>query len=215
MKRNRLSAFTLIEMLTVMAIIAIIASLVVAVSGLVNRKAAMARADGEIHALSAACESYKADNGVYPRNDDTDDVDPRVDGVPTAKKYEKASLYLYKELSGDTEPAEPDFKPEQGAKVYFTFKPDHVGATKTDGKITKVKYIQDPFGQCYGYSTAAAKAEAKYREELRQKPGASRPSNSPGYNSASFDLWSTGGTTSKSTSGTKGELDQSRWVKNW
>jgi prepilin-type N-terminal cleavage/methylation domain-containing protein len=217
MKRNQVSAFTLIEMLTVMAIIAVIASLVVAVSGLVNKKAAVARADGEIRAYEAACEAYKVDNGAYPRNGDTDDLDPRVDAVPTQKRYEKASLYLYTQLSGDMEPAEnPDFKPEADAKVYFPFKPDQLATSKEGNKITKVKYIQDPFGQCYGYSTAASKAEAKYKEDLRKRPGTSRPDKMPGYNVASFDMWSTGGSTSKATSSTsKGEIDQTRWIKNW
>ena len=71
MKTKRVSGFTLIEMLTVMAIIAVIASLIVAVAGLVNQKAAKSRAEGEIHALSAAAESFKADNGTYPQSGDT------------------------------------------------------------------------------------------------------------------------------------------------
>ena len=217
MKRNQVSAFTLIEMLTVMAIIAIIASLVVAVSGLVNKKAAVARAEGEIKAYETACESYKADNGTYPRNGDTDDLDPRVDAVPTQKRYEKASQYLYTQLSGDAEPENaPDFKPEKDTKVYFPFKPDHLNTKKDNGKIVEVKYIQDPFGQCYGYSTAAYKAEMKYREDVRKRPGTPRPETTPGYNVASYDMWSTGGTTTKTTSTTsKGEVDQSRWIKNW
>jgi prepilin-type N-terminal cleavage/methylation domain-containing protein len=210
MKTNRISAFTLIEMLTVMAIIAVIASLVVAVAGLVNQKAAKSRADGEIHAISAACESYKADNGTYPQNKDTDELDPRKDAVATEKKYKDASQYLYSQLSGDLLPeGAPDGKPEDANKTYFEFKKDNLDI---DGE--EVKYIQDPFGQSYGYSTAAAQAEAEFRETLRKKPGSSRPSNTPGYNSASFDLWSTGGLTTKGKS-TGGDVDQTRWVKNW
>ncbi|MHA3775221.1 type II secretion system protein [Verrucomicrobiota bacterium sgz303538] len=218
MKRNRLSAFTLIEMLTVIAIIAVIASLVVAVAGLVNKKGGIARAEGEIHTLTASCESYKADNGVYPQNEDTDELDPRKDAVPTTSKYQKSSLYLYSQLSGDAEPAgEPDGKPEATTKVYFPFKPDVLSADKDgNGKIKKVKYIQDPFGQCYGYSTAAAKAEAEYLAELRKKPGTKRKSKTPGYNAAAFDIWSTGGTTTKTASqNSSDEVDQARWVKNW
>ena len=220
MKKNALSAFTLIEMLTVMAIIAVVASLVVAVNGLVNRKASMARADGEIHAISAACEVYKADNGTYPQNDKTDELNPRKDALPNDRKYQEASLYLYQQLSGDLLPDnDPDGKPESDAKVYFPFdtKPTMLGAEKDSktNKIVKVKYIQDPFGLPYGYSTAAAKAENEYLQELRKNPSAKRDSSAPGYNSATFDMWSTGGTTSKTPGASSGEIDQARWIKNW
>ena len=59
------AAFTLIEMLTVMAVIAILASILLSLNGLVQRKAALTRAHGEIVAMSAACESYKSDFGGY------------------------------------------------------------------------------------------------------------------------------------------------------
>lgn len=231
MKKRALSAFTLIEMLTVMAIIAVIASLVVAVNGLVSQKAAKARAEGEIQAITAAAESYKADNGIYPTHSDTseafegqsavtDNIDPRRDMNPLDRKYQLSSLYLYSQLSGDlTGPRGPDGKPDADSKVYFPFKPEMLGTEKNKSKeIEKVLYLQDPFGQSYGYSTAAASAEAEYQRELRRNPSTKRGSDPKGYNSATFDLWSTGGTANKSsTSGsTSGaELEQARWIKNW
>lgn len=141
-------------MLTVMAIIAVIASLVVAVSGLVQSKAARSRAEGEIAAMSTAIESYKSDNGIYPQTKDTDELDPRKDANPTSKKYQEASIDLYKELSGDggvgpdgaAIGTEADGKPE--GRVYYEFKPDVLKADKVNDKIAEVKYIQDPFGNC-------------------------------------------------------------------
>lgn len=59
-------AFTLIELLVVIAIIAILAGLVLSTAGYVQKKGATSRAEAEIAALSAALESYKADNGEYP-----------------------------------------------------------------------------------------------------------------------------------------------------
>src|SRR4030095_7713206 len=170
MKRSITSAFTLIEMLTVMAVIAILASLIVAVYGFAQKKAALSRAAGEISAMGSACENYKGDFAGYPREIDpsgkkddsaTDDLDPREDGDPTDKKYKKASLYLYKCLSGDAKPGtdatrranpddEPDGKPE--TKGYCEFKPDQLDKNK-EGSI---KFIVDPFGNSYGYSTAGA-----------------------------------------------------------
>jgi energy-coupling factor transporter ATP-binding protein EcfA2 len=58
-------------------------------------------------AMSAALESYKADNGVYPRdptNNTTDNLDARN---PTAAAYAPASLYLYRQLSGNTANRQP------------------------------------------------------------------------------------------------------------
>src|SRR6266576_680108 len=65
------NAFTLIELLVVFGIILILAGLVLSTVGYARKKGARARAETEIAAMSAACEGYKADNGVYPTNSDT------------------------------------------------------------------------------------------------------------------------------------------------
>ena len=70
MKKNHSGGFTLIELLVVIAIIAILASLVLSAAGFVQKKGARNRAEAEIAALGAALESYKADNGDYPTNND-------------------------------------------------------------------------------------------------------------------------------------------------
>ena len=64
--RSPLSGFTLLELLVVIAIIAILAGLILSTAGFIQKKGAMSRAEAEIAALSAALESYKADNGDYP-----------------------------------------------------------------------------------------------------------------------------------------------------
>jgi prepilin-type N-terminal cleavage/methylation domain-containing protein len=211
---SRRHGFTLIEMLTVMLVIAILAGLVLGVSGLVNTKAARSRAEGEIHTLAMGCENYKIDNGTVPRSEDTDKLDPRTDGNPatggSATKYQKASLYLYQALSGDEQPAgNPDFIPE--GKVYLPefFKPNLLSTKKDgNGKIIEVKFIQDPFGHSYGYSTKGAKTEEEYQRELRKNPSAARP-DAEGFN-PTFDLWSTGGSVSGVT-----PKETGKWVKNW
>jgi general secretion pathway protein G len=65
-KKTSSGGFTLIELLIVITIIAILASLVLAVAGSIQNKGARSRTEAEIAALSAALESYKADNGDYP-----------------------------------------------------------------------------------------------------------------------------------------------------
>ncbi len=214
MKIHSRHAFTLIEMLTVMIIIAILASLIMATAGYVNRTAAAKRADAEIHALSLACEAFRADNGAYPSSKDTDKLDPKTDGSPkgtnpSGSKYEDASFQLYADLSTDKDgDGRPDGKP------YYEggFKPDQLGGEKTAGKITKVKYLQDPFGNSYGYSTAGARAEEEFQTDARKNKNATRPNPLPGFNQTKFDLWSTAGVV---TSTTLTDENRKKWIKNW
>src|SRR5437868_12918180 len=76
------AAFTLIELIVVTTVIIILTGLVLSTVGYVQKKGARARAETEIAAMSAALESYKADNGIYPRNSDTDSLNPTMDVNP-------------------------------------------------------------------------------------------------------------------------------------
>ena len=79
--------------------------------------------------------------------------------------------------------------------MYYEFKPNNLSYEKTsEQQIQAINYIQDPWGNCYGYSTAHAKAERDFQERLREHPDAIRPENMPGYNPL-FDMWSTAGIT--------------------
>src|SRR5258708_40284649 len=96
--RAVLRAFTIIELLVVIAIIIILASLILSTVGYVQKKGARARAEAEIAAMSAALESYKADNGIYPRDaTKTDQADPAASPIPTT-----ATQFLYEQLIDDS-----------------------------------------------------------------------------------------------------------------
>src|SRR5215216_5469868 len=73
--KRRYNAFTVIEVVVVFTIIIILTGLVLSTVGYARNKGARARAETEIAAMSAACESYKADNGVYPNNSGTTGTD--------------------------------------------------------------------------------------------------------------------------------------------
>jgi len=169
-------AFTIVELLVVMTIILVLAGVILATSSYVHNKGARSRAEAEIAAMSAALENYKADNGVYPS--DTS-VDARQVFLPTS--YQNASLTLYKAISGD---ADNDNNRQAESKSYFAFKPNQLSPSD---QTQAVKFVKDPFGNSYGYSTINSTAPSK------------------GYN-PTFDLWSTGGSTASDTSG---------WIKNW
>lgn len=214
MKRSSSQAFTLIEMVTVVAIIVVLAGLVLSVSGYVQTKAARERMTTMLKNYTLQAEAYKIDNGSYPQNADTDKLDPRLDVNPISgsvgTKYQKASKYFYSCLSGDFEPATNlDNQPESGNRVYYTFRREELSFAKNaNGGIQTVYYVQDPFGNSIGYSTAANVVEAEYRDALKENAGTARPEGNKmkGYN-PTFDIWSTGGATSATQTG--------KWIKNW
>ena len=184
---RRQRAFTIIELLVVMAIIIVLAGLILATSGYVQNKGKRSRAEAEIAAISAALENYKADNGIYPTETATNTLKANTMGDPTQPEYRAASLSLYKAISGD---ADNDSNRVAESKVYFNFKPNQLSPTTESPSVI---YLKDPFGNSYGYSTVKASA----------------PSGTDGYN-PTFDLWSTCGTTSPAAI-----PDQSQWVKHW
>jgi prepilin-type N-terminal cleavage/methylation domain-containing protein len=136
-------AFTVVELLVVMAIILVLAGLVLGTSGYVHNKGARSRAEAEIAAMSAALENYKADNGSYP---DYPSLDAR--SAVDLNAYQAASLQLYKSLTGDTD---GDGQPGPGTPSYFSFKDNQLSQA-----TGSVQFIKDPFGNSYGYSTAYA-----------------------------------------------------------
>src|SRR5882672_4133796 len=97
---KKLRAFTIIELLVVIAIIIILASLILSTAGYVQKKGARSRAEAEIAAISAALESYKADNGIYPTTANTTALDART--AINSSIYQSASFDLYSALTGDT-----------------------------------------------------------------------------------------------------------------
>ena len=190
-------AFTLIELLVVIAIIIVLAGPILSTVGYVQKKGARARAETEIAAMSAACESYKADNGIYPRdttNNTTDNLAALTtqtppDPLPTSydpsnAAYSAASFYLYGQLSGNVSGDRSTYS----QKSYFQFKPNMLSPAGGTGTVTA---IRDPFGNSYGYSTA------------------NQATSSYGFN-PTFDLWSTGGTSNATDA-----AYEKAWIKNW
>lgn len=215
MKRHSKSAFTLVEMLVVLAVIGALAGLVISAFVGVQRNGNHKRALTEIQAISTACENYKNEFGSYPQNEDSDALDPRAHGNPLDTNYLRASLFLYKTLSGDLNAngRADDFIGTQLATSYFAdgFRPNMLA---WNSARTEVLFIKDPYGNCYGYSTAALAQEKDFQFQIRQNESTQRPKDSArkGYN-PTFDLWSTGGKIPRASSGSS--FDQGPWVKSW
>lgn len=64
MRKN--NGFTLLELLTVIAIIIILAGILIPAIGIVRQKAKAARAQADIESLSVALKMYEADFGAFP-----------------------------------------------------------------------------------------------------------------------------------------------------
>ena len=207
-------AFTLIELILVVGIMIVLAGLVLSTVGYARKKGARARAETEIAAISAACENYKSDNGVYPRdptpNTSTDTLNARTmldPGTTNAALYSAASLVLYRALSGDTNldravtVADENYNIDGTAlsppltqlpRSYFAFKPNMLAPSGGSGTVTA---LADPFGNTYGYSTA------------------NQYDPNTGFN-PTFDLWSTAGAAPSPTP-TPPATQQNLWIKNW
>ena len=157
--------FTVLELLVTIAIIIVLAGLILSTAGYVQKKAARSRAETEIAAISAACESYRADNGIYPKSNSTDQLDPTSIDLTS---YFSAGNALYRQLSGDVDNDPATGSEDQRNYITPLLKPASLGTGQTD------PYLKDPWGNPYGYSTMKA----------------SDPNAAHGYN-PTFDLWST------------------------
>ena len=137
---RRHNAFTLIELVVVSGLILVLTGLVLSTVGYARKKGARARAETEMAAMSAACESYKADNGIYPPYSGT-----------------TGAHALYQGLSGDGNDAiggtnASTGTPGSSGKSYMTLKPNMLGPNPPDATTRVI----DPFGNDYGYRTPPA-----------------------------------------------------------
>ena len=225
------AAFTLIELLAVMAIILVLAALIINIAGSAQYNSAKARATSEISAMSTALESYKADNGAYPSESTTvnggspttEVLDAQDSSYTDPSKYVEASEFLYQALAGYTLSGSSGSSGTTGngqtfsvSKRYINFRPDQLHATGSAtvaSPTSPYMYIIDPFGFSYGYSTVYAATQAA--NQASSQP--STTTATKGYN-PTFDLWSTAGYASggKSTPSNLGSSSiSSLWIKNW
>jgi prepilin-type N-terminal cleavage/methylation domain-containing protein len=130
-------AFTLIELLAVIAIIGILAGLTLGAAGAVRRHGAASTAKAEVAALQAACDRYFADNSTYPIGT----------ASPTTVTAPAGATNLFTNLLGSaTLTAAPN------SKRYFEPKPAMVFTN------TSPNYFIDPWGYAYGYNSDGTNA---------------------------------------------------------
>jgi len=119
--RVNTGAFTLVELLIVISIIAVLAALVLGAAGGVQKKASRSKTEAEIAALQTALEGFKADNGDYPVN-------------PLSMSNKSSCLVS-------------NLMPPPGTgKVYFEFKPKSLDTNSNpiDAFGYTYNYVYDP-----------------------------------------------------------------------
>lgn len=139
MKIRNAKSFTLIELMTVVAIIAILAGLVLGGAGAVRQRASRGQAKAEIAAIEAGLVRYQMDFGGYPVPSNNIQVEGNVYGAkPT--DYASAGRTLFASLWGSSTYSNTT----PGQKQYLNVKPSMVNS---DGQNRFV----DPWGNTYGY----------------------------------------------------------------
>lgn len=136
---TRRAGFTLVELLTVVAIIAILAALSIGGFAYFNRKQAEDKGRMQIKLLETALEEYKMDNGEYPAHNNTNGT------LGTNLLYKK--LY-YEGASAAGRIYLPELDPTSAKQGWI------------DGTGAAAKII-DPFGNEYRYRCMTDKTKQK------------------------------------------------------
>jgi type II secretory pathway pseudopilin PulG len=189
--RHGHAAFSLIEMMAVITIIILLASLIIGGMGFVTEKQAKAKAQLQMALIAKALEDYKLDNGSYPATDNS------AKGEDNSKILFKA-LYWDSNNDGQGAPV-GNVAGDTEQKIYLPeLDPSTNKQGWTSGTASLKTKIMDPWGKEYRYRTAF---------DAQGKANASTQN-------PDFDLWSVGkdGDTIPATPADKANRDD---IKNF
>lgn len=162
-ERRGHAAFTLVELMAVIAIIAILAGLIIGGIGFAKNREATSKAKVQMGRISTALEEYKLAMGGYPASDDTPDGKGQTPVLFNALYFEGAGNTDGKVYLGELDPATS----KQGW---------------TSGTASATTKIVDPWGNEYRYRSAFGAAPSG---------GGAAQANTNTQN-PDFDLWSAG-----------------------
>lgn len=139
---TRRAAFTLLELLAVIAVIGILTSIVIGVGRRATETARVARAHAELATVAAALESYRQIHGDYPQ------VAPDATAGAT-----ESGQALYAALNGQRGPAAgaAPFSVRQRALLDFA----RFALAEPAATATAVNHLLDPWGRPYHYAYKA------------------------------------------------------------
>jgi prepilin-type N-terminal cleavage/methylation domain-containing protein len=163
------AGFTLVELLTVVAIIAILAALSIGGFAYFNRKQAEDKGRMQIKLLETALEEYKMDNGEYPAHNNTNGTG--------------GTNLIYRRLYGDGA--------SNNGRIYLAeLDPNSAKQGWIDGGGTTAKII-DPFGNEFRYRCLTDKTKQKNPDFDLWSMGADGKTNtsSSGHKDNRDDIW--------------------------
>ncbi|MCB1230923.1 MAG: type II secretion system protein [Verrucomicrobiae bacterium] len=205
---GRLRAFSLIELLVVISLIAVLAAMIIAASSGIMKKVKRDQIKAFIAELENGLEEYRVDNAIYPLNPDPEAGFASISSYGgTDADAVGGSAVLYKHLSGDFN---EDGEVDEGETVYVE-RLDYWSNHRADNAPEVVRceevgggtyVVVDPMGSPMRYiAYAPSKVEEAFMSEKV-------------HNAATFDLWSIAGSEITSGSGPD-SVDESNWITNW
>lgn len=179
----------MVELMTAVSILAVLMTMALGIQRFASEKSLRSRAEVEIRAMVAACENYKSDQAVYPRNEITDSLSSN--SVSYAE-YKPSNLEFYKMITGDADlNGKPDIAEgrEGATPCYLDFKPSQLRLI--EGAVSHIRDPWDTEGspKPYGFSTRRASLPED---------------SSAGYN-ITFDIWTIANRPQKPAA----------WISNW
>jgi len=188
---SSLSAFTLIELLAVISIIAILAGIVLAAAGWAQRKVAADRTRATIYQVACGLDMNKADGDWYP-------PDARKNDAPAEYIYPAMSLWYYLQYRQEQGIGQSGSTPH---KPYVKFSKNQLTvSTKTvSGRPDKYMQVADAWGRPINYKSNDWNSYRFGTVAPGGDPRSEFDKYSPRHNRNTFDLCSYGpnGTTLK------------------
>ncbi len=170
--RSGRAAFSLIELMTVIAIIVILAGLVIGGMGYAQDLQAKKKALVQIHLMSKALEEYKLDNGSYPATADSKAKDTFNSSILFTALYYEGELAPKQTPPGTQKIYIPELEPANNKQGW------------TSGTASTSTKIMDPWGVEYRYRSARNSSPPDPTDPTKNV-------NTYTWN-PDFDLWSSG-----------------------
>jgi prepilin-type N-terminal cleavage/methylation domain-containing protein len=199
--RCRTRAFTLIELMVTISLIALLAALALVAMKYANTVSRREKAKSQIKVIESALSRYSSDNGTLPRPKEGGEGQSVTVGGTTYPGG--GAIALYQALSGDgdnlIEGGEAGSLGQPGstadAKVYWQDLDPHSNPQRIVQQLSGQYMLVDPWGAPWQYRVPPPRDPNNPDDFDRTKY----------HNPTTFDLWSYGGD----------YQNEKAWIKNW
>jgi prepilin-type N-terminal cleavage/methylation domain-containing protein len=194
--------FTLIELMTTVGIIAVLAGIMISAVGFARSRAGRSKAEAHVKAMRAGLELYRRDFGAFPEpitpgGRSVDVMGVTWEGMGAAVLYQALSGDGDDQVRGGSTASQGRPKSVQDSTMYWDGADFTSNIHRAVQRIDGAYYMVDPWGVPWQYAIIPM--------EERSNPDVQRNFRNP----AIFDMWSYGGAK-------ENELqDERKWITNW